>query len=490
MSNKFNFLDIKEFKKQAKDVDGLTTNVGIRKNFIASAVEEVKMEGTDDRILRFIISSSSVDRDNDTLDVNGWDVGNYLKNPVVLFGHDGRSPPVAKANNVFFENDFFKSDAQFMPKDMYEFSDMLYKMYLGGYMRATSVGFNPSEYKFSDDRDWGIDFKKQELLEYSLVPVPSNPDAIMEARKSGIETSPLMGWAEEMLDTKEYKGLLVPRSTIEKMYKDADGKSKVTIWVDSNGVTVESEDNTEKNLNETGETNDNNNENEGKTKDLDMKLDKKPISYASAHADGTPKAAEDVKWDGPSEIANADVADLKVMSSWVDEENQDTKGAYKLPHHKSDAEHTLIWKGVSAAMGALLGARGGVDIPDTERKGVYNHLVKHYKEFDKEPPEFKHVEAQTLKTAGDFLEFDLEKGQITAVKQSVDTEEKTGGSENGFIDGLISALSTKDEKAGNAEEGEDFTKLFSELGMSEIDLAKVISESVKSEIATLTGKLD
>jgi len=39
-------------------------------------------------------------------------------------------------------------------------------------------------------------------------------------------------------------------------------------------------------------------------------------------------------------------------------------------------------------MGALMGARGGVDIPDGDRRGVYSHLAKHYRDdFDEEPPD-------------------------------------------------------------------------------------------------------
>jgi len=30
-----------------------------------------------------------------------------------------------------------------------------------------------------------------------------------------------------------------------------------------------------------------------------------------------------------------------------------------------------------------------VDIPDSDRRGVYNHLASHYRDFDREPPEFR-----------------------------------------------------------------------------------------------------
>lgn len=93
-------------------------------------------------------------------------------------------------------------------------------------------------------------------------------------------------------------------------------------------------------------------------------------------------------WDASSETKEADTKDLKSMSAWYDSEKPDVKSSYKLPHHELSGYKTN-WKGVTAAMAALMGARGGVDIPEADRRAVYNHLAKHYKDFDKEAPEFK-----------------------------------------------------------------------------------------------------
>jgi len=35
------------------------------------------------------------------------------------------------------------------------------------------------------------------------------------------------------------------------------------------------------------------------------------------------------------------------------------------------------------------GRRGGVDIPDPDRRKVYDHLAAHYAEFDEEPPDYQ-----------------------------------------------------------------------------------------------------
>jgi len=65
------------------------------------------------------------------------------------------------------------------------------------------------------------------------------------------------------------------------------------------------------------------------------------------------------------------------------------KGAYKLPHHELiSGELQIVWRGVVAAMTVVNGARGGVNIPESQRRQVYDHLAAHYREFDEEPPEF------------------------------------------------------------------------------------------------------
>jgi hypothetical protein len=117
----------------------------------------------------------------------------------------------------------------------------------------------------------------------------------------------------------------------------------------------------------------------------------------------TPKAPEDREWDagraemsirkwassdGSGEPDTIDWEKYRRGFAWYDSENSEIFGAYKLPHHEViDGELKVVWRGVAAAMAALMGARGGVDIPDDEWDAVYNHLAKHYAQFDKEPPE-------------------------------------------------------------------------------------------------------
>jgi len=108
-------------------------------------------------------------------------------------------------------------------------------------------------------------------------------------------------------------------------------------------------------------------------------------------------AEEEADWDGPAQIKQCgdDFGKLKKICAWFDSENADTKAGYKLPHHRA-ADLKAVWKGTAAAMGALLGGRGGVDIPAGDKQGVYNHLAKHYKQFDKEVPEMKEYNDEAI----------------------------------------------------------------------------------------------
>lgn len=111
-----------------------------------------------------------------------------------------------------------------------------------------------------------------------------------------------------------------------------------------------------------------------------------PRSAIPPHS--TDKAPEDAPWDGPAEMAAcpAEEAPLRRMTAWVDDEGDpNAKQSYKLPHHLHAGE--VIWKGVAAAMARLL--QSDTQIPDSDRKGVFVHLERHYKQFDKEAPEFR-----------------------------------------------------------------------------------------------------
>ena len=350
-----------------------------------------------DRKMKFVISTSTPDRDGDIIEASGWDLSNYKKNPVVLFAHDNWRPPVGKGISVEVDGDKLIAEAEFMDEsiDKTGFSETIYQMLKHGYLNATSIGMIPHEWDIIKDDNGeikGFHFKKQELLEFSIVPVPANPEALSLAQEKGINIDPLEDWFEEALDCwTEYKNFLIlPKKEIETLYRKAKRLTK--------GKTKMSKENKDTNVEE-----------------------KMVIPYDMAHPDGTPKEPRESDWDGPYEVTQATVSDLMTMCAWHEDkpEGDLVKEDFKLPHHRAEGEHAVVWRGVVAAMAALMGARGGVDVPEEDRRGIYNHLSLHYEEFDETPPEFKHVEEQTLKSEEFYI--DTITGQI---KQKVREEEK------------------------------------------------------------------
>jgi len=173
-------------------------DVGHLAVFKASA--EIKAIANESRTIEFILSTPSVDREGDTIAVEGWQLQHYLMNPVVQFAHLHQELPIAKSVATWIEGQKLRARDQFATAEDYDFADTVYRLLCGGFLNATSVGFNPMEWQPARERQNGIDFLKQELLEHSIVPIPAHPDALIQARSKGINTNPMRSWTEKALD--------------------------------------------------------------------------------------------------------------------------------------------------------------------------------------------------------------------------------------------------------------------------------------------------
>jgi HK97 family phage prohead protease len=141
-----------------------------------SVAQPLPVDGAE-RTLRFCFSDDSVDRMGDTIAAAGWDIADFMANPVALWAHDSSAPPIGGARNVGVEGNRLLGDIEFAPPETYAFADTIYRLLLGKFLRAVSVGFLPTRYAFVDndpDRGFGIDFLEQALLEISVCPVPAN----------------------------------------------------------------------------------------------------------------------------------------------------------------------------------------------------------------------------------------------------------------------------------------------------------------------------
>ncbi len=148
------------------------------KNFIVTE----KSFNDKDMTLTHYISTVTPDRFGDIVNPFGMDADNYRKNPIVLFGHSHHS-----SGNVIGKNIGLFPD-EFGVKAITKFADTpvgkdLYILNREGYLNAWSIGYIPKKIKShnsnSNDKKESYNIIDEwELLEYSSVAIPANPDAI------------------------------------------------------------------------------------------------------------------------------------------------------------------------------------------------------------------------------------------------------------------------------------------------------------------------
>lgn len=148
-------------------------------------IDDVEIKTADDGAKRYVftISTGTIDRDRDVIDVAGWYTDAFMRSGgPVLFGHGfdiNGTMPVGKATKIWATQRGLKAEMVFIPND--PFAERVQRAVDFGALRATSVGFRPLPGKAAwNEERGGIDFHEQELLEFSIVPVPANAEAVRE----------------------------------------------------------------------------------------------------------------------------------------------------------------------------------------------------------------------------------------------------------------------------------------------------------------------
>ncbi len=150
-------------------------------------VHKVSAEGSDG--LEFVLSDATVDRYGDVVEPAGWDLKSFKSNPIALFGHSA-SFPIGVWENVRVEGGRLVAKLRLAARGTSTRIDELIGLVEQGILRAVSVGFKPLAAEPLDkERPYGAQrYKKQELLECSLVSVPANPAALALAKSMNLST--------------------------------------------------------------------------------------------------------------------------------------------------------------------------------------------------------------------------------------------------------------------------------------------------------------
>jgi HK97 family phage prohead protease len=119
----------------------------------------------------FIASTPGLDRHKDTV-AQDFNLDAYLKNPIILFGHD-HADPIGKAVDVRIEDGNLIAEIEFSSTERGQTVKTLVDE---GVLRALSIGFISDD--VNSNAEGGLDLRQNSLLEISVVAVPSNPDSL------------------------------------------------------------------------------------------------------------------------------------------------------------------------------------------------------------------------------------------------------------------------------------------------------------------------
>lgn len=188
----------------------------MNKTYIKGYIQKSQQED----LYEFIASTSAVDRQGDSIDQAGWELDNFLKNPVILFAHNYSELPIAKAVEVVNAGSALIIKIQFASEEANPKAQQVRRLVDEGILNTTSVGFIQKE------RNGNI-ITKAELLEVSIVPVPANQEALRLAYKSFDESF-----------IKEIEDAIIKEETIEEPVEEVTDDTPPEEVVEKTGRVI------------------------------------------------------------------------------------------------------------------------------------------------------------------------------------------------------------------------------------------------------------
>lgn len=165
----------------------------------------------------FVISTNKEDRYGDVVDQSTWNFKDYLKNPIVLWGHNPEEPEnvLGTASNLSVSKDGSQTTATLnFAVDVNPKAAMVFQMIKAGVLRTVSVGFRNHSLEWDDDTPV---LKDNDLLEISVVPIPANAGAVALSLKDGSIHEKDARW---MLESMQKESALLEKELTANEHKE------------------------------------------------------------------------------------------------------------------------------------------------------------------------------------------------------------------------------------------------------------------------------
>ena len=191
-----------------------------------TVVRKSTIQRDDGHPLEFVFSDSSVDAYDDSVDQNGWDLSDFVRNPIALLGHDPNFP-IGTWTRVRVEAGKLRGHLQLAPEGTSQRIDEIRKLIYAGILKACSVGFAPIELiPRPGAKRGGRVYLQQRLVECSVVSTPANSNALMQsARGLGVSGAVIRACLPQTVDASLAERQAHARAALVRAERRSKGRS-------------------------------------------------------------------------------------------------------------------------------------------------------------------------------------------------------------------------------------------------------------------------
>ena len=203
---------VEQLKNRGFNMDLITRELVLetRDGYEYEGKEEKEYEEKENDIFTFVVSTPEVDRYGTIIVPAGIDYTAYLANPIVLAQHDSDKWPIGRCLGFAMNGENLEATIQI--ECVTEEGKKLTKLINAGFVKAVSVGIIPNEYEEQtiDGKKVTV-YTKSELVEFSVVSVPANRQALLKKSLKTLIQDSIQKYKKE-------KRMLTPE--IEQKIKD------------------------------------------------------------------------------------------------------------------------------------------------------------------------------------------------------------------------------------------------------------------------------
>jgi HK97 family phage prohead protease len=189
-------------------------------------IRELTPAMIENREAEFVISSEAVDTYDTIFVAEGCELERYNNNPIVAYGHRTWSDDpdmILGTSQVRQEGKLTIGKVRFEDAETNPTAEKVFKKIQAGTLRMASIGANVLEWRFGDaekgENPGVIYFTRWELLEWSIVPIGSNKDALVRNAQTIEEMRTALIKEIPVADATDATGETINLSVRERQHK-------------------------------------------------------------------------------------------------------------------------------------------------------------------------------------------------------------------------------------------------------------------------------